>query len=91
MQAILMGVIALLVGVGIAYLSWGSRAGRAATDLTAVRARLEETRAAAVREGGLATKIQEAEARIKEARADLEAETDLRQKLEQAAATQKKP
>jgi uncharacterized protein HemX len=90
MQAVVIGIIALIVGLGIGYFTWGTQSAQAAKDVAAVRAQLDEARKAAEREGQLNTKIQEAEAKLKESQAALQTETDQTKKLEALLKKRKK-
>jgi uncharacterized protein HemX len=90
MQAVVIGIIAAIIGLGIGYMTWGSQASQAQRDVTAAKAQLEETRKAAEREGQLATKIQDAEAKLKEAQESLKTETEQTKKLENVLAKKKK-
>ena len=90
MQAVVIGIIALILGLGIGYFTWGAQSTQAAKDVAAAKAQLEETRRAAEREGQLATKIQAAEAKLKEAQESLKTETDEAKKLEALLAKRKK-
>jgi len=90
MQAVVIGIIAAVIGLGIGYMTWGSQASQAQKDVTAAKAQLEEARKAAEREGQLATKIQDAEAKLKEAQESLKSEMDQTKKLEGVLAKKKK-
>ncbi len=90
MQATLVGIVAVLIGLLIGYLSWGVQAGKVASELTEVKTKLTEGQQAAAREGELATKVQGIEAQIKEATASVSKEHEARQKLEKLAARLKK-
>ena len=89
MQGVVIGIIALILGLGIGYFTWGAQSARAARDVAAARAELEEARKAAEREGQLATQIQTAEAKLKEAQEILKTETDETYKLEALLAKRK--
>jgi uncharacterized protein YlxW (UPF0749 family) len=77
------GVIALLVGLGIGYATWGSPAQAVRDDLAKAKTMVEQ---ATAKEGQTATKIQDAEAKVKQVAADLEKEKEMRAKLEALAA-----
>ena len=85
-MAPLVAIVALVVGVGAAYLAWGARTRQLESEGGQVRARLAEARQAPVREGAMATKVQELEAQIKKATEDLTREQEARAKLEAVAA-----
>ena len=82
MQAVVIGIIAAIIGLGIGYVTWGSQSAQAAKDVAAAKAQLEGARKSAEREGQLATKIQAAEAKLKETQEALKTETDQAKKLE---------
>jgi uncharacterized protein HemX len=82
MQAIVIGIIAVVVGLGIGYFTWGTQSAKVAEDVATVRAQLDESRKTAEREGQLATKIQAAETQLKQAQADLQTEAEQAKKLE---------
>ena len=90
MQAVVIGIIAALIGLGIGYATWGSQSAQAEKDVAAAKARLEDARKAAEREGQLATKIQAAEAKLKETQDALKSEADQAKKLEGILAKRKK-
>jgi hypothetical protein len=81
------GVIALLVGLGIGYLAWGSQAQGVQDELAKAKTMVQQ---ATAKEGQAATKIQDAEAKVKQIAADLEKEKEMRAKLEALAAKQTK-
>jgi uncharacterized protein HemX len=82
MQAVVIGIVAILVGLGIGYFTWGAQSAQVARDVQAVRGQLTEAQKAAEREGQLATRIQDAEAKLKQAQADLQSEAEQAKKLE---------
>jgi uncharacterized protein HemX len=90
MQAVVIGIIAAIIGLGVGYMTWGSQASQAQKDLTAAKAQLEEARKAAEREGQLATKIQTAEGQLKAAQEQLKSEMEQTKKLEGVLAKRKK-
>jgi len=90
MQAVVIGIIAAIIGLGIGYATWGSQSSQAAKDVAAAKAQLVEAQKAAEREGQLATKIQAAEAKLKETQEALKSETDQAKKLEGLLAKRKK-
>lgn len=90
MQAVVIGIIAAIIGLGVGYFTWAPQSSQAAKDLAAAKAQLEEARKSAEREGQLATKIQAAEAKLKESQEALKTETDQAKKLEGILATRKK-
>ena len=90
MPTVGIAIVALLLGVGAAYLAWGAGAQRLESELSQAKARLAEAQQAAVREGAVATKVQELEAQIKSAAEALKTEQEARAKLEAVAAKQKK-
>ena len=90
MQAVVIGIIAVIIGLGIGYATWGSQSAQAEKDVAAAKAQLEAARKSAEREGQLATKIQAAEAKLKETEAALKSETEQAKKLEGALAKPKK-
>jgi uncharacterized protein HemX len=90
MQAVVIGIIAAIIGLGIGYGMWGSQSAQAERDVAAAKAKLEEARKSAEREGQLATKIQSAEAKLKETQDALKSETDQAKKLEDILAKRKK-
>ena len=90
MQAVVIGVIAAVIGLGIGYFTWGAQSSQAAKDVAAAKAQLEQARKAGEREGQLATKIQAAEAKLKETQEALKSETDQAKKLEGVLAKRKK-
>ena len=90
MQAVVIGIIAAVIGLGIGYMTWGSQASQAQKDVAAAKAQLDEARKSAEREGQLATKIQDAEAQLKTAQESLKTEMDQTKKLESALAKRKK-
>jgi uncharacterized protein HemX len=90
MQAVVIGIIAAIVGLGIGYVTWGTQASQATKDVAAAKAQLDEARKSSEREGQLATKIQAAEAKLKETQEALKAETDQAKKLEGIVAKRKK-
>ena len=87
MQAVVIGIIAAIIGLGIGYVTWGAQSSQAAKDVAAAKAQLEKS---AEREGQLATKIQAAEAKLKENQEALKTETDQAKKLEALLAKRKK-
>jgi uncharacterized protein HemX len=90
MQAVVIGIIAAVIGLGIGYFTWGSQSAQAAKDVADAKARLEEARKAGEREGQLATRIQAAEAKLKESQEALKTEMDQAKKLEGLLAKRKK-
>jgi uncharacterized protein HemX len=90
MQAVVIGIIAAVIGLGIGYFTWGAQSSQAAQDVAAAKVQLEEARKAAEREGQLATKIQAAEAKLKETQEALKTETEQATKLEGVLAKRKK-
>jgi uncharacterized protein HemX len=90
MQAVVIGIIAAIIGLGIGYVTWGAQSAQAAKDVAAAKAQLEEARKSAEREGQLATKIQAADAKLKETQEALNTEMDQNKKLEGVLATKKK-
>jgi uncharacterized protein HemX len=90
MQAVVVAIIALVVGLGIGYFTWGAQSAQAAKDVAAVKAQLDEARKVAEREGLLATQIQAAEAKLKEAQAALQTEVEQAKKLEALLRKRKK-
>jgi hypothetical protein len=66
MQAVVIGIVAAIIGLGIGYFTWGTQASQATKDVAAAKAQVDEALKAAEREGQLATKIQAAEAKLKE-------------------------
>jgi uncharacterized protein HemX len=90
MQAVVIGIIAVIIGLGIGYATWGSQSAQAEKDVAAAKAKLEDSRKAAEREGQLATKIQAAEAKLKETEEALKSETEQAKKLEGVVAKRKK-
>ena len=90
MQAVVIGIIAAVIGLGIGYFTWGAPASQAEKDVAAAKAQLDEARKSAEREGQLATNIQAAEAKLKETEAALKSETEQAKKLEGALAKPKK-
>ncbi len=90
MQAVVIGIIAAVIGLGIGYGIWGSQSTQAEKDVAAVKAKLEEARKSAEREDELATKIQTAEAKLKETQDALKAEADQAKKLESILTKRKK-
>jgi uncharacterized protein HemX len=90
MQAVVIGIIAAIIGLGIGYVTWGAQSSQAAKDVAAAKAQLDQARKSAEREGQLATKIQAAEAKLKETQEALKAETEQAKKLEGILAKGKK-
>ncbi|HEX2500213.1 MAG TPA: hypothetical protein VHO73_02060 [Methylomirabilota bacterium] len=90
MQAVVIGIIAAIIGLGIGYATWGAQSSQAQKDVAAAQAQLAEARKAAEREGQLATKVQAAEAKLKEAQESLKTETEQAKKLEGVLAKRKK-
>lgn len=90
MQAVVIGIIAAVIGLGIGYFTWGTQASQAAKDVQTVKAQLDEARKAGEREGQLATKVQAAEAQLKESQEALKSEMDQTKKLEGVLAKRKK-
>jgi uncharacterized protein HemX len=90
MQAVVIGIIALVIGLGVGYFTWGTQSAQAAKDVATAKAQLAEAQKAAEREGQLATRIQEAEGKIKEAQATLQTETEQAKKLEALLKKRKK-
>jgi uncharacterized protein HemX len=90
MQAVVIGIVAAIIGLGIGYVTWGAQSSQAAKDVATAKAQVEEARKSAEREGQLATKIQAAEAKLKETQEALKSETDQAKKLEGILAKRKK-
>jgi uncharacterized protein HemX len=90
MQAVVIGIIAAVIGLGIGYFTWGAQSSQAAKDVATAKAQLDEVRKAAEREGQLATKIQVAEAKLKETQEALKTETEQAKKLEGVLTKRKK-
>ena len=90
MQAVVIGIIAAIIGLGVGYMTWGSQASQAQKDVATVKAQLDEARKAAEREGQLATKIQDAEGKLKSAQESLKSEQEQTKKLEGVLAKKKK-
>ena len=90
MQAVVIGIIAAVLGLGIGYFTWGAQSTQAQKDVAAAKAQLDEARKSAEREGQLATKIQAAEAKLKESQEALKSEMDQSKKLEGVLAKRKK-
>jgi uncharacterized protein HemX len=89
MQAVVIGIVAAIIGLGIGYFTWGAQSSQAAKDVAAAKAQLEEARKAGEREGQLATRIQAAEAKLKESQEALKTETEQAKKLEGILAKRK--
>ena len=51
MQAVVIGIIAAIIGLGVGYMTWGSQASQAQKDVATAKAQLDEARKAAEREG----------------------------------------
>jgi uncharacterized protein HemX len=90
MQAVVIAIIAAVVGLGIGYFTWGAQSSQAAKDVAAAKVQLEEARKSAEREGQMATKIQAAEAKLKESQEALKTEMEQTKKLEGILAKRKK-
>jgi uncharacterized protein HemX len=90
MQAVVIGIVAAIIGLGIGYFTWGAQTSQAAKDVAAAKAQLEEARKAGEREGQLATRLQAAEAKLKESQEALKTETEQAKKLEGILAKRKK-
>jgi uncharacterized protein HemX len=90
MQVAVAAIVAVLVGLGIGYVVWGSQAGQMQSDVDAARARLGQMRQAAQREGELTTKVQDVEGKVKQAEEQLRNESELVKKLEAVAKRKKK-
>jgi uncharacterized protein HemX len=90
MQAVVIGIIAAIIGLGIGYVTWGAQSSQAAKDVAAAKAQLDQARKSAEREGQLATRIQAAEGKLKETQEALKAETEQAKKLEGILAKGKK-
>jgi uncharacterized protein HemX len=90
MQAVVIGIVAAIIGLGIGYVTWGAQSSQAAKDVAAAKAQLDQARKSAEREGQLVTKIQAAEAKLKETQEALKAETEQAKKLEGILAKRKK-
>jgi uncharacterized protein HemX len=90
MQAVVIGIIAAIIGLGVGYMTWGAQASKTANDVAAAKAQLDEARKAAEREGQLATKVQATEAKLKETQEALKTETEQTKKLEGILAKRKK-
>jgi uncharacterized protein HemX len=90
MQAVVIGIVAAIIGLGIGYFTWGTQSSQAAKEVAAAKAQLDEARKGAEREGQLATKIQAAEAKLKETQETLKTEMDQAKKLEGILAKRKK-
>ena len=90
MQAVVIGIIAVIIGLGVGYMTWGSQASQAQKDVATAKAQLDEARKAAEREGQLASKIQDAEGKLKAAQESLKSEQDQTKKLEGVLAKKKK-
>ena len=88
--AAVVGIIAILIGIVVGYLVWGSHLQRLADELAAVKGQLAEARQVAQREGAVATRIQEVEGQLKQATESLGKERELREKLEKLTAAKKK-
>jgi uncharacterized protein HemX len=89
-QAVVIGIIAAIIGLGIGYVTWGAQSSQAAKDVAAAKAQLDQARKSAEREGQLATKIQAAETKLQEAQEALKTETEQAKKLEGILAKGKK-
>ena len=83
----LIAILAVVVGILVGYLVWGSPAQQLASEMAAVKARAQQ---ATVQEGVIATRLQQIESQIKEATERLKGEEEQRQKLEALAAKQTK-
>jgi len=90
MQAVVIGIIALVVGLGVGYMTWGSQAAQTEKDVAAVKTQLDAARKSAEREGQLATRIQDAEGKLKEAQTSLQTEAEQNKKLEALLKKKKK-
>jgi hypothetical protein len=90
MQAVVIGIVAAIIGLGIGYFTWAPQSSQAAKDVATAKAQIEEARKAAEREGQLATKVQAAEAKLKESQDALKSEMDQAKKLEGLLAKRKK-
>jgi len=90
MQAVVIAIIAAVIGLGIGYVTWGSQSSQAEKDLAAAKGQLDEARKSSEREGQLATKVQAAEAQLKETQEALKSEMEQTKKLEGVLAKKKK-
>ncbi len=90
MQAVVIAIIAAVIGLGIGYATWGSQSSQAEKDLAAAKGQLDEARKSSEREGQLATKIQATETKLKETQEALKTETEQSKKLEGVLAKKKK-
>jgi uncharacterized protein HemX len=90
MQAVVIGIVSAIIGLGIGYFTWGAQSSQAAKDVAAAKAQLEEAKKSDARQGDLATKIQAAEAKLKESQEALKTETEQAKKLEAVLAKKKK-
>jgi uncharacterized protein HemX len=90
MPAVVVAIVALLLGLGIGYVMWGSPVGRIQAEVTAARARIAELQRAAEEEGQLVTRIRDLEGQIKDAQAALQKEQELTAKLEAATAKKRR-
>lgn len=84
--AVVIAIVALVVGLGVAYMVWGSQSSQLEADIAKAKARVAEAQQATVREGTMATQLQELEAQIKKTGDDLKVEQEAKDKLEKVAA-----
>jgi hypothetical protein len=75
-------VAAVLVGLLVGFLLWGSQSRRLAAELDTTRAGLAAAEQAAVQQGALAARLEAAETQLKQATARLASERELRERLE---------
>jgi peptidoglycan hydrolase CwlO-like protein len=87
MQAVVVGIVAVVVGIAIGFFAWGSPARQLESEVAAARTQAQQ---ASVQEGTVATKIQALEAQVKQALEGFKSEQDQRQKLEALVAKLKK-
>jgi uncharacterized protein HemX len=75
-------IVAILIGLLVAYLMWGTQTKSLRSELDQLDARLAEAQKAAMREKELSDKLAQMEAQLKQVSDDLAEETARREELE---------
>jgi uncharacterized protein HemX len=81
-KATIVGIVAILIGLLVGYLMWGTQAKSLRGELDGLKARLTEAEKAASHEKELTEKLAQMEAQLKQVTDDLAKEKEKREKMQ---------
>jgi septal ring factor EnvC (AmiA/AmiB activator) len=86
----IVGIVAILIGLLVGYLLWGTQVKDVAAQLAQVKGQLAQAQAAVTQEKALAAKVQALEAQLRQVEEQLRAEKAAREKLQASISHLKK-